>query len=558
MDPISATAVHWAVWEPFAPKRSRVPSVSIDLLQGIVGQPAISANPAALLSTHSLDVHPTPEDFEHFLRYILSDDTTLPSHPLLTDHNNTTSAGLLDELAKDEKAESEFESADEVSPAAGSKEAKDLQDEGALWSDRRSVIEKAWIPLLNYLHHRCAAGASASTAESEALRRADSDYGTVLYGAYGCIDDAQWASSCRSVQCRDLHDMFMLLRMSGKLASDIRKQLGIDSAEAEDDTQRHSIQLDRKISDSIATAMKKHCPAPTAIIRLTQHKGFAEGVEFRAFVLIERGKINTNNCSNREESPNEVTVLGLCQKRVDQVFDFLLDSTYNLQLAAAAETMLVKLFTNEKVNNSHPEQGKGNSITLCDALFDYFVGDSTTATATHPAISDIVVGIDIIIESPTLPIYILGMSAVAVGTKDHPFLTDEQKTAIDGYKPVVYTSNNEKPPSTTSNPFQEIIIDKQSIPFCRLYQTLANLRAHYIEEMMTNSGPRQRTIFVATEQSDLIGDGKQMFSHTALPKELTDTEALLGALQASQQDGGMDPTSLAAFMRHLQSQQDKF
>jgi len=687
--------------------------VAIDLLGGATRRPTCNNNTTATAATSADDngneqtmkmdgscvtaSHPsmlakvkdlpelkalTAASCEKMLRYLLSDDTALPTHPLFA-HGNTTCVGLLTEIAKDEASQEQRRRNETACSADGTTEDGEIYDENKsqksmsiplgllgggedgvnaeemaamleaemkeqqrLESEATALRESMgvhWVPFLDKaLDVTATHSLTTSSAQSAALKRADKEYGCVMYGAYGCVDDAQWSSSTRSIHLHDLYDVFVAMRMSTKLSADLRRQLGIvikssDGEDADDeepsnaaatgegveeedndegqDEEDFNQQVSRQITEIIAKA-KEHQQrassspasspsAPTAIIRLTQHKAFAEGAEFRAFVLIQ--KANGGGDSSSSSSFFDITVLGLCQKRVDQVFTFLLEEDHNKGIAGAAEDVIVSLFSKE----IEGEEGVDAPTTLAASIFNHLVKKAPTPTSgknsaetassveeqkgdcsnkanadtatTDDPITDLIIGIDITIESASLPIYVLGMSAVAAGSEQWPFLTEAEKTSSN-------TTTATTPATSVShlnNPFLGPIIEKMSIPFCRLFRTLADIKGHYMATMMNNSGEsrvgsnanaKQRTIYVASEQCDLVGDGKQMFSHTAIPKELADTESFIAALKKSsdaemlrgltngdQHGGGNsngngnaaaaeDPTSLSAFMRHLQNQ----
>ena len=640
----------------------------------------------------------TPAACEQFLRYLLSDDTALPAHSGIA-QGNEGCVGLLAELAKTEAEQEERRRAEAAASPDSTTENGELYDENksqtansraatndddlahsekkkrktaeeegiaaqipegllaligsdaeddikeqmrreAEQEERREAAGAAFVPLVaDLLDVAATHSIAANAATRAALKACDKEYGAVLYGAYGCADDAQWALSTRSVQCHDTYDAFLALRMSTRLAADLRRQLGIVVKETgeeeerdgpasapadadveedndnndEEEEEEYDEQIQRQLTEIIDAARRRnvnkednekkesdssnpeaaviagssssslHAPGPTAIIRLTQHKSFAEGAEFRAFVLIQRTKNADDGNSDERQKHNlpdasqfDVTVLGLCQKRVDQVFGFLLDERHNKAIAAAAEEAVVRLFSTSVPRGDNNDDGEEEHM-LADTLFNHLVAPTTPSAARsddevtpteaeghevnkansnkkrRDAITDIVVGIDITIESASLPIYVLGMSAVACGSEQWPFITDAE------HRGEATTESNRG-----TNPFLGPIIEKQSIPFCRLFRTLADLKAHYVgamaaagRQMAPSQQAPQRTIFAASSQSDLVGDGKQMFSHVGLPKELKDTESFMSALRggAAGGSGEGDAASMDALLRHLQNQQ---
>jgi hypothetical protein len=239
-DATAATCAYWSAhsnWYALLPTRYRVPTVELPLAHS---QDATEASP--------------------FAKYLLSDDTRLPSHPLF---RMTAPKDEDFDVLLTERDEARLQTADDTEALAAQEEPS--------------------VPPAPFTEEVAAVVRAIADLQDPTTRHEDADYGVVVGGAFGLADDANWSTLSGTVRCIDARDVFSVLRCSTKLQRDLTAQF--------------ELLRSRGGGSTAATAFRPS-------VRLSRFVEHHPGHCFRVFV--ENG-----------------TVLGVSQRAVDQVHEHL-------------------------------------------------------------------------------------------------------------------------------------------------------------------------------------------------------------------------------------------
>lgn len=255
------------------------------------------------------------------------------------------------------------------------------------------------------------------------LQRNDLLGGLVLGGTRCVADDATWATTCRTLKCPTLMDVFSTLRNSTKLLRDLQDQSDVEGG----------------------GGVYLVCRTFTDIF---------PGCEFRAFV---------------RAGASGAEVVGICQRNVDQVFDHL--TRWSVRESERAFRAMEELLSRDS----------------CKELWRRILIEASSSSPS------IIIAVDLVFESETLPIFVLGISYVQQQSKawspdEHLSTGDESVTAA-------------------------------GIEFFRLFSSEAHLAAHWLHHQHAT-----RIVFVATEHGDLIADARKVADMSVLPLELQHPE----------------------------------
>ena len=176
-----------------------------------------------------------------FLKYLLSEDSRLPSNALVQQNARPAT-----EMQGNDADGTAFRNRAEEDETENDTEEEEQREDLPPFNEEVTAVAEA----IRNLNENCL--------------MEEGDYGVVVHGMFSCANDSPWCTTNGTLRCADARDVFMTFRCSSKLIADLELQLALSSC----------------LNASVVMPPS---------IRLRKHMNFSPDSEFRLF--IENGRL---------------------------------------------------------------------------------------------------------------------------------------------------------------------------------------------------------------------------------------------------------------------------